>query len=63
MKANRLQPKDMQPNENLILEMLAEATLSRIDKSKPSFLFHSSGKDSNSIALALAEADCKINLL
>ena len=56
MKANRLQPKDMQPNENLILEMLAEATLSRIDKSKPSFLFHSSGKDSNSIALALAEA-------
>src|SRR5690606_31202479 len=41
---------------NLILEMLAEATISRIDQSKPSFLFHSAGKDSNSIALALAEA-------
>ena len=56
MSINRLQPDDMQPDENLILEMLAESTLSRVDKSKPSFLFHSSGKDSNSIALALAEA-------
>ena len=44
------------PNADLILQMLAEATINRIDKSKPSFLFHSSGKDSNSIALALAEA-------
>ncbi len=56
MNINRLQPDDMQPDENLILEMLAESTLCRIDKSKPSFLFHSSGKDSNTIALALAEA-------
>ena len=56
MNFNRLPPEEMKPDENLILEMLAEATLSRIDKSKPSFLFHSSGKDSNSIALALAEA-------
>jgi asparagine synthase (glutamine-hydrolysing) len=56
MNANRLQPDEMQPDEDLILEMLAEATISRIDESKPSFLFHSAGKDSNSIALALAEA-------
>lgn len=56
LNANRLQADEMQPDEDLILQMLAEATLSRIDESKPSFLFHSAGKDSNSIALALAEA-------
>ncbi|WP_040839282.1 hypothetical protein [Thiothrix nivea] len=56
LNANRLQADEMQPDENLILQMLAEATISRIDQSKPSFLFHSAGKDSNTIALALAEA-------
>lgn len=56
LNANRLPTGEMQPDEDLILQMLAEATISRIDKSKPSFLFHSAGKDSNSIALALAEA-------
>lgn len=54
--SNRLICSEMQPNEDIILQMLAEATTSRIDLSKPSFLFHSAGKDSNSIALALAEA-------
>jgi len=56
LNAKRLQAGEMQPDEDLILQMLAEATISRIDESKPSFLFHSAGKDSNSIALALAEA-------
>lgn len=56
MNANRLPAGEMQPDEDLILQMLAEATISRIDETKPSFLFHSAGKDSNSIALALAEA-------
>ena len=42
--------------ENTILEKLAHATLSKIDNGRPSFLFHSAGKDSNSIALAIAEA-------
>jgi asparagine synthase (glutamine-hydrolysing) len=56
MNANRLQTEEMTPDGDLILEMLADATISRIDESKPSFLFHSAGKDSNSIALALAEA-------
>ena len=56
MNTNRLNAEVMQPNEDLILQMLADATINRIDKSKPSFLFHSAGKDSNSIALALAEA-------
>jgi asparagine synthase (glutamine-hydrolysing) len=56
INANRLAKNEMQPDEDLILQMLAEATISRIDKSNPSFLFHSAGKDSNSIALALAEA-------
>ncbi|RIA36341.1 asparagine synthase (glutamine-hydrolysing) [Ectopseudomonas oleovorans] len=44
------------PDDNVILEKLAEAAVSRVDHSKPCFLFHSAGKDSNTIALALAEA-------
>lgn len=56
LNGNRLAPDEMQPDEDNILEMLAEATISRIDPSRPTFLFHSAGKDSNSIALALAEA-------
>ncbi|MEA1989304.1 MAG: hypothetical protein U9N57_08905 [Pseudomonadota bacterium] len=56
LNAKRMQADEMQPDEDLILQMLAVATISRIDISKPSFLFHSAGKDSNSIALALAEA-------
>ncbi|MCP1338547.1 asparagine synthase-related protein [Idiomarina sp. M1R2S28] len=56
LNANRLTEDEMQPDEGLILKMLADATINRIDKSKPIFLFHSAGKDSNSVALALAEA-------
>lgn len=56
MNKNRLQTDVIKPDEDLILNMLAEATINRIDDSKPSFLFHSAGKDSNSIALAMAEA-------
>ena len=56
MNASRLNEGEMQPDKDLILQMLADATINRIDKSKPSFLFHSAGKDSNSVALALAEA-------
>jgi asparagine synthase (glutamine-hydrolysing) len=56
LSKNRLSPEEMRPDEELILQMLAEATIGRIDDSKSSFLFHSAGKDSNSIALALAEA-------
>jgi asparagine synthase (glutamine-hydrolysing) len=56
LNANRLSPDEVRPDEDLILLMLAEATISRIDPKRPSFLFHSAGKDSNSIALALAEA-------
>lgn len=46
----------MRPDDNFILEMLANAMLNRIDTSRPTFLFHSAGKDSNALALALAEA-------
>ena len=56
LNGNRLSPGEMESDEDKILQMLAEATISRIDPSRPSFLFHSAGKDSNSIALALAEA-------
>ena len=54
--ANRLTEAEMTPNEDFILQMLAEATIRRLGANRPSFLFHSAGKDSNSIALALAEA-------
>lgn len=40
-----------------ILKLLADATIMRLEPNKDSFLFHSSGKDSNAIALALAEAN------
>ena len=43
-------------SDNEYLELLAQATTSKLDASRPSFLFHSAGKDSNSIALALADA-------
>jgi asparagine synthase (glutamine-hydrolysing) len=56
INAQRLQLHAMQPNEELILQMLAEATTSKLNTRRPSFLFHSAGKDSNSIALAMAEA-------
>ena len=56
MNENRLRDDEMTPHEDLILQMIAEATIARIDPSKPSFLFHSAGKDSNTIALAIAEA-------
>ena len=54
--SKRLKNKGFIVDHNFILKMIAEATINRIDKSKQSFLFHSSGKDSNLIALAIAEA-------
>lgn len=39
-----------------ILELLSSATIKSMDNENPSYLFHSAGKDSNTIALALAEA-------
>jgi len=56
LNANRMLAGEMETDQEFILQLLSEATISRIDQSKPSFLFHSAGKDSNSIALALAEA-------
>jgi len=53
---NRSTPEDMLPDENHILELVAKSTISRIDSNSPTFMFHSAGKDSNTIALALAEA-------
>jgi asparagine synthase (glutamine-hydrolysing) len=46
----------MTPDSEEILQLIAEATISKIDKDKPTFLFQSAGKDSNMIALALAKA-------
>ena len=54
LNENRVEQEHV--SESKILELLANATISRIDENRPSYLFHSAGKDSNSIALALAEA-------
>jgi len=43
-------------SESKILELLTVATVSSMKGEKASYLFHSAGKDSNMIALALAEA-------
>lgn len=53
---NRYRDDEADVCESYILEIIAEATFSKIDDTKPSYLFHSAGKDSNTIALALAEA-------
>ena len=50
---------DFKLNKSLILEELNNEINRHTRKNKASFLFHSSGKDSNMIALALAEAGNK----
>ena len=62
LNASRLPEGSMQIDKNAIFEMLAEAVKSRLDKSKPIYLFHSAGKDSNPIAIALAKAGLKENV-
>lgn len=59
--SERLNEKEMKPNQNYILDLILSATLLQIDHSKPSFLFHSAGKDSNAIALSLAKANMQAN--
>lgn len=41
-------------DKDYLLNMLSQATEKRLDESKETFLFHSAGKDSNSIAIALS---------
>jgi len=57
---NKDREEEAEIDEEYILEILAEATISRIEKDKPTYLFHSAGKDSNSIALALQKLVIKI---
>lgn len=52
----RLTDKETYPEIASILDMITQAVLQRVNPSKQTFLFHSAGKDSNSIALALSEA-------
>lgn len=44
-----------EPEEDEILDLIATATISKIKQNKESYLFHSAGKDSNTIALSLSE--------
>lgn len=53
---NRYSREQMIPEYDVILELVSNSVVTRLEKSKDSFLFHSAGKDSNTIALALAEA-------
>jgi len=53
---NENRESNNEANEELILELLANATTSMLDTQHNSYLFHSAGKDSNMIAVALAEA-------
>lgn len=45
-----------EPKYDDILKLIADETIKKIDRTKKTYLFHSAGKDSNSVALALAEA-------
>jgi asparagine synthase (glutamine-hydrolysing) len=46
-------------NTDEALSLIANATINKIDNQKNSFLFHSAGKDSNTILLSLNEANYK----
>lgn len=54
-KREKLEDYD-EPQYDDILQLLADETVKKLDLTKKTYLFHSAGKDSNSIALALAEA-------
>lgn len=43
------------PDEDYILDLIANATISKIKPNRNSYLFHSAGKDSNTIALSLSK--------
>lgn len=54
--SERIKDNDYKVDEDYLLNIIANATISKLDQLKPTFLFHSAGKDSNIIALALKEA-------
>ena len=51
--------KEGKPDTNTFLELIKEALSKRVLRERDIFLFHSAGKDSNILALALAESDFK----
>jgi asparagine synthase (glutamine-hydrolysing) len=51
--------KTNSPDDSEILSLLSKATISKINPSKETYMFHSSGKDSNMLALALSESNYK----
>ena len=53
---NKNRDSEAEIEEEEILNLLANATKSVLNKERHSYLFHSAGKDSNMIALALAQA-------
>lgn len=55
MNAYRKDYLEEEPNHDYILEVLFNAIKKDVETNKSSFLFHSAGKDSNMLALSLAE--------
>ncbi len=53
MNSHRSNNESVLPDEEHILDIIAEATISRLNSNSASYLFHSAGKDSNTIALVL----------
>jgi asparagine synthase (glutamine-hydrolysing) len=51
------------PSYSTLLEQIFNSVKNNFDSSFPGFLFHSAGKDSNSIALALAEGGWQKNVV
>lgn len=53
---HRAQADEFVPDAQVILQRLTQATLARLKPNRNSYVFHSAGKDSNTLALAFAEA-------
>ena len=53
---HRAQADECIPDAEAILQRLTQATMARLKPNRNSYLFHSAGKDSNTLALAFAEA-------
>lgn len=60
---NRKKSRELIPDEDFILDLLAGAVSQRFVVDQPAYFFHSAGKDSNMIALALAKAGWQRKIL
>ena len=52
-REQKVAQRTVKPDHEKIIQLLAKATSQRLSQNKQTYLFHSAGKDSNSIALSL----------